>query len=194
MSPPAQTSPQSEAAAASPAILLGRFMLPDTSEHPCQISELTAEGAVFLTSFVPPPGVTLVAYIDELGRVEAVSGEPVNGGFRADFHLSNARRGRIVERLQSMHDNNGIAQRRHVRFVPKDAKSHLTLLDGRTYTCEVIDISLSGAAVKIDVMPALGSYLALGKMRGRVVRFLEHGVAIEFARQLDRSTLAEHIE
>lgn len=193
MSTTAEVSPRSEAAVQPPTILLGRFMLPDTSEHPCQIADVSAEGAVFLSSFVPPSGVSLVAYIDELGRVEATSGEPVAGGFRVDFHLSSTRRDRIVERLQSL-SQDGVARRRHVRFAPRDVKSHLTLSDGRTYTCEVIDISLSGAAVKVEVMPALGTYLVLGRMRGRVVRFLENGIAIEFARPLDRATLAEHID
>ena len=196
MSLTAQTMPPSEAAAEiSPStILLGRFMLPDMSEHACQISHLSAEGAVFQTSnIMPPPGTSLVAYIDELGRVEAIAGDPMGGGFRVDFQLTSTRRDRIIERLQSLGED-GVARRRHVRFAPRDAKSHLTLLDGRTYVCEVIDISLSGAAVKVDVMPALGTFLNLGRMRGRVVRYLEHGVAIEFARQLDRTTLAEQIQ
>lgn len=193
MSHTAQTSLPSDAVVETSTILLGRFMLPDMSEHACQISHLSAAGAVFLTSTTPPPGVSLVAYIDELGRMEAVSGEPVDGGFRVGFQLSNTRRDRIIERLQSLSED-GVARRRHVRFVPRDAKSHLTLLDGRTYVCEVIDISLSGAAVKVDVMPALGTFLNLGRMRGRVVRYIESGIAIEFARPLDRTTLAEQIQ
>ena len=57
------------------------------------------------------------------------------------------------------------------------------------YNCEVIDISLSGAAIKTEVMPSVGTFLMLGKMRGRVVRYLEQGVAIEFVKQLDRSNV-----
>jgi hypothetical protein len=49
----------------------------------------------------------------------------------------------------------------------------------------VVDVSLSGAALKAGVIPALGTYVLLGRMRGRVVRYLESGVAIEFTRQLD---------
>jgi hypothetical protein len=59
------------------------------------------------------------------------------------------------------------------------------LPDGRVYPCEVIDVSISGAAVKAEVLPALGTGLLLGKMHGRVVRYLENGVAIEFANKLD---------
>ena len=39
--------------------------------------------------------------------------------------------------------------------------------------------------MQIPVPTSVGTYLMLGKMRGRVVRYLEHGVAIEFVKQLD---------
>ena len=38
-----------------------------------------------------------------------------------------------------------------------------------------------GAAVEIDVKPAIGVQVTLGTMRGQVVRHFEDGVAIEFA-------------
>ena len=67
------------------------------------------------------------------------------------------------------------------------------LPDGREYPCEVVDISLSGAAVKVEVMPAVGTNLLLGKMRGRVVRYLESGIAIEFVKPLDRQQLNDQV-
>ncbi len=176
-------------------ILFGRFMLPDMSEHPCQVTHIAPEGAVFATVSVPPPGTRLVAYIDELGRVEATAGDAVESGFKVEFVLNAARRERLEQRLKWLNEKAEGAsdQRRHARYEPKDSKSHITMPDGRVYACEVIDISLSGAAVKIEVMPALGTYLLLGKMRGRVVRYLDNGFAIEFTRQLERSSLADEI-
>lgn len=174
-------------------VLFGRFMLPDSSEHPCQVSELTPDGAVFLTPSVPTAGLSIVAYINDVGRVEGLSGVPVDGGFKVDFHLTPARRDRFTEKLKALLEPEGAKQRRHARFQPRDTQSHLALPDGRNYACEVMDISLSGAAVKVDVMPALGTYLHLGRMRGRVVRYHEAGVAIEFTKQLDKTALAEQV-
>ena len=57
----------------------------------------------------------------------------------------------------------------------------MQLPDGRQYRCRVIDLSLSGAAVEIDVKPAHDVEVMLGNMRGRVVRHFEDGIAIEFA-------------
>jgi len=53
----------------------------------------------------------------------------------------------------------------------------------------VIDISLSGAGLRSRSKPSIGSPVMLGRMRGRVVRHLEDGFAIEFLTPLDRSDL-----
>ena len=84
-------------------------------------------------------------------------------------------------------------QRRHERFEPKDNNSHITMPDGRVYSCEVLDISLSGAAIKTPIMPNLGTYVLLGKMRGRVVRYVEDGLAIEFVRPLSQTALQTEV-
>jgi hypothetical protein len=59
--------------------------------------------------------------------------------------------------------------------------SVLHLLDGRQYPCRIIDLSLSGAALEIEVKPAVGMQVTLGTMRGQVVRHFEDGLAVEFA-------------
>jgi hypothetical protein len=194
------TAPQpltdSEASRNPPAsILFGRYMLPDMTEHPCQVTHIDGHSAVFVTASVPPAGTRMVAYIDEIGRVEASASEPVPGGFKVRFLLNQMRRERLEQRLKWLAEKGEGSpdQRRHTRYEPKDSKSHITMADGRVYSCEVLDISLSGAAVKIEVMPAMGTFLLLGKMRGRVVRYLPEGFAVEFTRQLERKALADEI-
>jgi hypothetical protein len=176
--------------------LFGRFMLPDMSEHPCQVVSIDLQGATFITETVAPIGQTIVAYLEEVGRVEATSAAPVDGGFKVAFSLTGARRDRFEQRLlwlQQKTTGTGAEERRHTRYEPRDARSQITLPDGREYGCEVIDISLSGAAVKVDVMPSLGTHILLGKMRGRVVRYIENGIGIEFLKQLDSSQLQAQV-
>jgi hypothetical protein len=182
--------------AAGSTIIFGRFMLPDTSEHPCQVNDLTPDGAVFITKSVPEKDAQIVAYIDEIGRVEGVSGEAVPGGFRIVFSHKGQRKERFASRLSGSSTKNttaGTDLRRHARFAPTDSQSHITLPDGRVYACEIIDISLSGAAVKVDVMPSLGTYIMLGKMRGRIVRYVDSGIAIEFLKPLNTTQLSTQI-
>jgi PilZ domain len=167
-------------------VVFGRFMLPDMSEHACQVLDLTLEGATFITSDVPPVGLAIVAYLEDLGRVEVISGIPIPGGFQITYAATGSRLERLQQRITYLMERADGApdQRRHPRFEPKDKHSSITMPDGRSYNCEVLDISVSGAGIKTDVMPALGTYLMIGKMKGRVVRYLENGFAIEFIKQM----------
>jgi hypothetical protein len=167
-------------------IIFGRYMLSDMTEHPCQVVDVTLEGATFMATTVPPIGQSLVAYLEEIGRIEAVSGAVVNGGFKISYSLQGARLERLQQRITWLHNKDSGAPdgRRHARFEPTEKVSQIVLPDGRVYNCEVLDISVSGAAIKTEVMPSVGTYLMLGKMRGRVVRYLDQGVAIEFVKQL----------
>ena len=173
-------------------LVFGRFMLPDLSEHACQVVDLSVEGATFITPSVPTQGQSIVAYIEEIGRIEAITGAAKPGGFEISFNLKGSRLERFQQRVEWLQQRgNGDAgdNRRHSRYDPTDRVSQVTLPDGRVYNCEVLDISVSGAGIKTEVVPSVGTYLMLGKMRGRVVRYLEHGVAIEFVKQLDSTHL-----
>ncbi len=172
-------------------IVFGRFMLPDMTEHPCQVSEITLKGAVFASAKVPLEGQAIVAYLEEIGRIEAISGEARPGGFAIQFSLKGARLERLHQRILWLQQRKEGSEdnRRHARFEPEEKVSQISLLDGRVYNCEVLDISVSGAAIRTEVMPSVGTSLMLGKMRGRVVRYIDQGIAIEFVKQLDRAQL-----
>ncbi len=45
--------------------------------------------------------------------------------------------------------------RRHDRLTPRQTRTELTLEDGKTYPCRLMDLSLSGAAVDIDIRPPI---------------------------------------
>lgn len=167
------------------------MMMPDRSEHPFQISQISPDGATVLTQAQAPTGVKVVAYIDEIGRTEATVIAQFDGGIALEFISTQARRDKMATKLKWLAENDKEAanQRRHARFEPKDSKSHITMPDGRVYQCEVIDISVSGAGIKTEIMPNLGTYVLLGKMRGRVVRYIDDGIAIEFVRPLAPSSL-----
>ena len=69
----------------------------------------------------------------------------------------------------------------------------IVLADGSEHVCRLIDVSLSGAAIATDANPAIGESIALGKMRARVVRQIEGGIAVEFAAIQNRELLEHHI-
>jgi hypothetical protein len=70
--------------------------------------------------------------------------------------------------------------RRHFRKAPQANLSTLMLGDGSMSPCRVLDLSCSGAAVLADIVPAISTPLAVGKVVGRVFRHLENGFVVQF--------------
>jgi hypothetical protein len=95
--------------------------------------------------------------------------------------------------LANKHELGLPEDRRHDRLTPRETTTEITLEDGTRYTCRIMDLSLSGAAVDLDVRPAIGTPLRLGNMRGRVIRHFMDGVAIEFLSVQSRETLREFL-
>ena len=177
-------------------VLFGRFMLADQSEYPCRVVQITPDHADLTSSAEVEEGAQIVAYIDEIGRVEGTAINVGEESFRLQFKLTPLKRERIFKRLEWLRDKaagKAHDQRRHQRYQPKNSQSVITLPDGRSYPCKVLDISLSGASVETSVLPALGTHIMLGKMYGRVVRYHEQGLGIEFLRPMDQNTLRAQV-
>ncbi len=173
-------------------IVFGRYMRPDCQEFPCQVASIDTTHVTLVTRGETEPGEHIVAYIDEIGRVEGQVTQCTETGFTIGLSLSEAGLDRMQQRLNWLKDrdeNDAPGQRRHARYQPQDTASHLILPDGRTYPCAILDISISGASVSVDVIPSLGTYIMLGKMRGRVTRIHPDGIGIEFVKMLDTTGL-----
>jgi len=72
--------------------------------------------------------------------------------------------------------------RRHDRIVPRDPRTVLVMPDGSQMACQVIDMSLSGAAIASKNKPEIGTIVRLGKTPGRIIRHIDQGFAVEFTR------------
>lgn len=164
--------------------IYGRFMLEDRSEHPCQVIDMSPGNVSFQCDEVGEPGEKVIAYIDHIGRVEGVITRRLEDGFAMTVIASERKKDKLAAQLTwlaNKHELDLPEDRRHERVAPRNPMSVLQLMDGRQYQCRVVDLSLSGAAVELEVKPALGVQVVLGTMRGQVVRHFDEGIAIEFA-------------
>jgi PilZ domain len=177
--------------------LLGRFMLANGEEYPCQVINMSAGGAALVTAIVGEPGERVIAYIDEIGRLEGKIVRNFDGGFAIAINATQRKRDKLAEQLTWLANRTSLGMpedRRHERVQPRNPYSRIKLPDGRTYACRVIDMSISGAAVAIQVRPALGTEVTLGRMRARVVRHFPEGVAVQFSDVQDPKRLAERLK
>ncbi len=162
----------------------GRLMLEDRSEHPCKVIDMSPGSVALLCNGMGQPGQKVIAYLDHIGRVEGAITRLLPNGFAMTIAASERKRDKLAAQLTwlaNKHELDLPEDRRHERVSPRKPMSTLRLADGRQYDCRIIDLSLSGAAIELDVKPALGVQVMLGTMRGQVVRHFEEGIAIEFA-------------
>lgn len=164
--------------------LLGRFMLPNWQEYPCQVIDMSPGGAAIISPVAANIGERIIAYIDHMGRIEGEVTRHISGGFAMSIRASSRKRDKIASQLTYLANKDLLnlpEDRRHERQVVENPYSNIKMPDGREYPCTVLDISLSGAAIRTQVRPAIGTIILMGNMRARVVRHLDDGVALEFA-------------
>jgi hypothetical protein len=164
--------------------IYGRFMLENRSEHPCQVLDMSPGNVALRADVIGQPGEKIIVYLDHIGRIEGVLTRRLEDGFAMTILASERKRDKLAAQLTwlaNKHELDLPEDRRHERVAPRNPMNSLQLPDGRRYPCRIIDLSLSGAAVEIEVKPAIGAQVMLGTMRGQVVRHFEDGIAIEFA-------------
>ena len=178
--------------------LLGRYMLADRREFPCQVVNMSPGGIAIVAPVVGNPGERVIAYVDHLGLLEGKIARTLDNGFAMTIEATLRKRDKLAAQLTwlaNRHILNLPEDRRHGRFIPKKAMARLILPNGNTVTCRVIDLSESGAAVSIapELRPVVGSMVTIGKAQGRVVRHIEDGFAIEFTRSQHSDFIEENV-
>ncbi|MBW3098211.1 PilZ domain-containing protein [Pseudohoeflea sp. DP4N28-3] len=160
-------------------------MRADHSEHECIIELMSPGDAVISCESLAEVGERIVAYVDHIGRIEGRVSESGEARFTLALMATERKRDKLAAQLTWLANKHELGlpeDRRHERLSPDRAASEIHLDDGRRYPCRIIDLSMSGAAVEIDVRPATGTMVTLGQMRGRVVRHFQEGIAMEFLR------------
>jgi hypothetical protein len=165
--------------------LLGRYMLADRREFPCQVVNMSPGGMALLAPVVGKVGERVIAYVDHVGRLEGIIARLIENGFAMTIGATTRKRDKLAAQLTwlaNRHILNLPEDRRHGRITPRNPAARLILPNGVNVACRVIDISQSGAAIATDQRPDIGAPITIGKTTGRVVRHLEDGIAVEFTR------------
>ena len=176
--------------------LLGRYMLSDRREYPCQVANMSPGGMALIAPVNGQEGERVIAYIDHLGRLEGTIARLYQNGFAMTVAATPRKRDKLAAQLTwiaNRHILNLPEDRRHGRITPRKPVTHLAMPNGVHLTCRIIDLSLSGSAVATDQRPAIGMLVMLGKVQGRVVRHLDDGFAVEFTRLQHPDFLEESV-
>jgi hypothetical protein len=176
--------------------LLGRYMLNDRREFPCQVIEMSPGDMVVIAPQIAPEGERVIAYIDHLGRLEGTAARTFENGFAIRFASTERKRDKLASQLTWLANRellNEADDRRHGRITPTLQTATVVMPNGINLTCQIVDASQSGAAVASTERPALGILVGIGKLQGRVVRHLDDGFAVEFTRLQHLDFLKENL-
>lgn len=176
--------------------LLGRYMLEDRREFPCQTIDISAGGLAVTAPVHGAMGERVIAYFDSLGRIEGTIVRHSEFGFVMTANMPAAKREKLVNQLTWLANRKilGLPEdRRHERVTPTRVDTTLRLPDGSLAPAKIVDISVSGAAVACTVQAPLGAMVHIGRRPGRVVRVSEHGLALEFALPLSFDIFDENV-
>jgi len=176
--------------------VLGRYMLSDRNEYPCQVANMSPGGMALIVPVSGQEGERVIAYIDHLGRLEGKIARLYQNGFAMTVSATPRKRDKLAAQLTwlaNRHILNLPEDRRHGRIIPRKPVTQLAMPNGVKLTCRIIDLSLSGAAITTDQRPAIGMLVNLGAVQGRVVRHLDDGFAVEFTRAQHPDFLEESV-
>lgn len=175
--------------------VLGRYMLSDRNEYPCQVANMSPGGMALIVPVSGQEGERVIAYIDHLGRLEGKIARLYQNGFAMTVSATPRKRDKLAAQLTWLANRailNLPEDRRHGRFVPKVAAARLIMPNGTNVGIRIIDLSLSGAGIGTPHRPEVGSLVTLGNIPGRVVRHLEEGFAMEFTRLQHPDSIEEN--
>jgi hypothetical protein len=176
--------------------LLGRYMLADRREFPCQVINMSPGGLAMLAPGIGNVGERVVAYLDHIGRVEGKITRLLDNGFAMTVGATPRKRDKLAAQLTWLANRDILnlpEDRRHDRIAPRNPMGVLRMENGSQMPCRILDLSLSGAAVAAEVRPAVGTQVMLGRVPSRVVRHIENGFALEFNHPQLAETIADNV-
>lgn len=140
-------------------------------------------------------GMKATCYLDLVGVVPGLIGEVSPIGFTMFMEAGAERRKRIEDRLAWLRarSDESADQRRDPRIVPVQKAVDVRLPNNQTVAAQIVDLSMSGAALATSERPDLGSAVTVGKRFATVVRQTEDGFAVQFKLPFSPITFNEHV-
>lgn len=177
----------------------GRYFLRKwaNSEHSraapyCRAQRITANGVTFIGLGGGDRNDDVVLNLKHFGRLEGRIRRAIGTVIMMDIVMPDADRRNLAGKIRWLQRRaafGGGENRRSARFKPKNANSRIVFDGGTVADCYLIDISSTGAAVAADVLPKIGTPLAIGRVVSKVVRHTDTGFAVQFYEQHQREAI-----
>ena len=149
----------------------------------CRTQSLSTRAVVIAGSTPAHTGQHVQLRLEVVGTLMGRVSHRLANGLAIRLELDIAERDLLQRRIDWLKKKLclGIGEQRAARRVaPRDRRSVIILGDGAVHACSIIDQSTSGVAVSAAIIPPVGTPLAVGRLIGRVARYLDGGFAVQF--------------
>src|SRR5277367_4795186 len=152
--------------------LPGQFMREDRQEFNCVTIDISPGGIALSSESPGEIDEKIVAYLNQIGRVQGVVSRRFYGGFAISMKLPLLKREKLADQLTWLANRQALGlpeDRRHERILPRIPHTTLILRGGREFIAKIVDVSISGAALSAAVDLPVGTPVMVGKTRAQVV-------------------------
>jgi PilZ domain-containing protein len=159
---------------------------------PCRAVNVSNRAIALIAAVGVEVNDLISAQIEHLGKLEGCVFRLIDGGFVMAIAASKAEREKLDDKLHWLerHKNlEALELRADPRLTPERPRNQILLADGTTIKCTILDVSASGAAISAEIIPEIGTVLAIGTAIGRVVRHFKGGFALKFIERLSDDRL-----
>lgn len=167
------------------------FLPASETEIDCVVTDLCLEDATISVARKFDISAEVVLYIEGFDRFSAVVVRSSQDLTRVKFNASAHKRERTAEKIAAYLRGKPLSRTKLRRNAPSPIASARTfhLPNGSTADFEVIDISLLGASLRTRCRPLVGEIVTIGTTEGRVARYIDNGIVIEFIRPNARAVV-----
>lgn len=159
----------------------------------CRTKRVSPFRMIIEVPVVGKVGDRVSSYFKDFGEFQATISDVTQHGFLMELEMTRERRAWVSEKLTWIEKKQREPKiqdlRDDARFVFQVSNTILTLADGVTHPCFIIDVSCSGVGVSSAFEPVVGTPLAVGACVGRVTRKFANGFAVQFAEKQKRDHL-----
>ncbi|MCJ2063664.1 PilZ domain-containing protein [Methylobacterium sp. J-088] len=163
--------------------VLGRYMLADRREYPCQTIDMSPGGVRLTCAVRGEVGERVVLYLEHIGRIEGRIARLCADGFAVQLNATPRKRDKLASQLTWLANREmlGLPEgRSHERLVPTQPGVTLRIDGGNAVQARLIDISMSGVAIASPLALPLGTLVTVGSTPGRLVRYFDGGFGVQF--------------
>ena len=175
--------------------LPGRMMGADRKEHECKAYNLSAGEAFIQTSVQVNLDERIIAYLETIGRIAGQVLKVNEHGFLMSIIAPSKHRDKLVDKLTWLHNLNksGVVDDRiYQRFTPVFDHCKIEVVTGKTYDCLLINMSIVGMAVHVDLKAPVGSLVKFEDVSAVVVRNFEGGIALDFVDKPSQAVIQKY--